>query len=102
MSDIIQLVAASGPSNCDDGTCATNLPSVIADGDQVAKLFSLIFGIAAAIAILVIVIAAINFITGGGDPEKISRAKRAIIFSLVGLAIAISAEAIVLTVLGRF
>lgn len=78
------------------------LPKVAADESNVASVMTMVFGIAGAIAVLIIVIAGLNFITGGDNPEKISRSKNAIIYALIGLAIVIFAEAIVLTVLGQF
>jgi hypothetical protein len=48
------------------------------------------------------VIAGLNLITGGDNPEKISRAKNAIIYSLIGLAIVLLAYSIVITLLGQF
>lgn len=100
MKLLYKIFSTASPDNCENG-CAVNLPGVSADGDQVEKLLAVVFGAAAAIAILVIVFSAINFITGGGDPEKISRAKKSIIFALVGLAIAVSAETLVLTILKK-
>ena len=78
------------------------LPSVNANDNQLANGLAVAFGVAAAIAVLSIVIAGFNFATSEGDPDKISRSKRNIVLSLIGLAITLSAEFIVLTVLGRF
>jgi hypothetical protein len=78
------------------------LPQVEADDTQLEDIMAVVFGGVAAVAVLVIMFASINYITAGGDPDKISRSKKTIIFALVGLAIAIFAESIVLTVLGRF
>lgn len=91
----------AAPNNCEGGGCATAFPDVAADDSSVQALLSVAFGAAAAIAVLVIIISAFNIVTGGGDSEKISRSKNSIIFALVGLAIAVSAEIIVLTVLKR-
>ena len=74
--------------------------SPIAATDDTAKtILNVVFGIIASVAIVVIIIAGFNLATGGDDPEKISRSKKAIIYALVGLALAVSTEAIVLTVL---
>lgn len=72
------------------------LPQVAATDDSVKILLSVVFGAIAAVAIIVIIFASFNFVTGGDDPEKLSRSKKAIIYALVGLAMAIAAEAIVL------
>lgn len=84
-----------------NNTKLTKLPEVKANENQIENILAVAFGVVAGIAVLSLVIAAINFATGGGDPEKISRSKNAIIFSLVGLAIALSAEAIVLLFLNK-
>lgn len=84
-----------------DNAKLTKLPEVSADKSSLQNILMVAFGVAAALAVLTIVIAALNFATGGGDPEKISRSKNAIIYALVGLAIALLAEAIVMLVLDK-
>lgn len=88
-------------TNCEGNQCLSRLPEVSANEQQLQKGLAIAFGIFAAVAVLVIVIAAINFATAEGDPDKISRAKKTIIYAAIGLIICLSAEAIVLTVLGR-
>lgn len=77
-----------------------DLPTVSADNATAQTILSIVFGVIGALAVLIIVLAGLRFITGGDDPEKIARAKRTIIFAFVGLAIAISAQVIVNVVLG--
>lgn len=77
------------------------LPEVSANQNQLQSILAVVFGVAAAIAVLIIVISAVNFASAGSDKDKIGRSKNAIIFALIGLIIAVSAEIIVLTVLGR-
>jgi heme/copper-type cytochrome/quinol oxidase subunit 2 len=88
--------------NCPSGSqCLSVLPEVSANDNQLRNGLALAFGIFAAVAVLVIIIAAINFATAEGDADKISRAKKTIIYAVIGLIICLSAEAIVLTVIGR-
>jgi type IV secretory pathway VirB2 component (pilin) len=79
----------------------TGLPDVNADQNSLNNILAIFFGVVAALAVLSIIIAGFNFVTSDGDPEKISRSKRTIILALIGLVIAMSAEAIVLTVLRK-
>lgn len=79
----------------------TKLPQVSANQSQLKNILTIVFGTVAALAVLTIMIAAFNFTTAGTDAEKVSRSKRAIVLALIGLIIAISAEAIVVTVLSR-
>jgi hypothetical protein len=88
------LAALPGPNQ-------TGLPTISANDTQLRNILVIFFGVIAALAVLSIVIAGFNFVTSDGDPDKISRSKRTIILALIGLIIAMSAEAIVLTVLNR-
>lgn len=85
-----------------DNSQVTKLPEVAANEASLSRILSIVFGVAGAIAVLIIVIAGFNMITSGDNPEKISTAKNAIIYALIGLAIVLLAEAIVLTLLGQF
>ncbi len=87
--------------NCDGANCSSILPEVNAGRGQLENGLSIIFAVFAAVAVVVIVIAAINFATAEGNPENISKAKKTIIYALIGLVISLSAEALVLMVAGR-
>lgn len=93
-------------NNCKQGStgqsCTTTLPQVAASENQLKNILAVVFGTIAAVAIITLMIAAVNFATAGSDTDKVSRSKRAVIYALVGLVIAASAEIIVLTVLGKF
>lgn len=82
--------------------CLSILPEPGATEAQIQNGLAIIFGVFAAVAIIVIIIGAINLAAAEGNPEGVSKAKKTIIYALIGLIIALSAEAIVLTVLGRF
>lgn len=81
--------------------CLTALPKVSGDNDQLQNGMRIVFGVAAGVALISLAIAAFNYTTASTDTEKISRSKQAIVFSLLGLVIALSAEAIIITVIGR-
>lgn len=78
-----------------------NLTVVKADDNLVQSILGLLFGAFGAIAVVVILVAAINIAKSYGNPEEISKAKKTIIYALVGLVVAISAEAIVYFVMGN-
>ncbi|MEP6710462.1 MAG: MMCAP2_0565 family pilin-like conjugal transfer protein [Candidatus Saccharibacteria bacterium] len=54
------------------------------------------------IAVIVIVVGGIKFVTSDGDPGKIKSARETILYAVVGLVVAILAYAIVQFVIGRF
>ncbi len=45
-----------------------------------------------AIAVIMIIIAAFSFLTGGGDPEKYGKAKTMLLYSAVAIAVAVLAR----------
>jgi hypothetical protein len=47
------------------------------------------------VGVIVIVIAGYNFVLSEGDPDKVKKAKDMIIYAMVGIAVALSARAIV-------
>jgi Type IV secretion system pilin len=80
-----------------------NLPHVDTGNGSgtIPTMISVVLGIAGALAVLMIVLSGLRYITAAGNPERISKAKNGIIYSLVGLAVAITAEAIVAFVANR-
>ena len=78
-----------------------NLPTSSANTNTIKTLLQIAFGIIGAFALLSMTASGFKYITSGGDPGKTSEAKKGIVFALVGLMIAISAEAIVAFVIRR-
>lgn len=72
-----------------------------ATASELQVILGIFFAIAGAIAVLMIVINGLQFVISAGDPQKAARARSGIIYALVGLAVAISAEAIVAFVVGK-
>ncbi len=91
-----------GQADCGGGaSCATGLPVVSASSSQLQQILQIVFGIIAAVAVLVIVIAGLRFVIAQGNPQDIAKARNTIIYAVVGLLIAISAEVIVSLVLSN-
>lgn len=82
-------------------TCETGLPKVDAGTKQVQQILSVTFGIVAALAVLMIVLAGTRLIAAQGNPQEVAKARGTIIYALIGLVIAIIAEAIVAFVIGN-
>lgn len=72
-----------------------NLPQVQADDTSLANALKYIFAIIGALSVLMIAIAGIRYATSGGNPQNAASARSAIIYSLVGLVISVSAFVIV-------
>ncbi|MDO8577526.1 MAG: hypothetical protein Q7R55_01515 [Candidatus Wildermuthbacteria bacterium] len=53
-----------------------------------------VFAIFVAIGVIFIVMAGLQFVTGGGDPAKVSEARQKLIWAIAGFAVALLARAI--------
>lgn len=78
-----------------------NLPTA----DSVDILSAVLNGtymVAAAFAVIIIILAGYTFATGSYDSTKITKAKNAILYAVVGLIIIISAFVLTQFILGKF
>jgi hypothetical protein len=78
-----------------------NIPQTDITNTKVNSIYSLIFGIAGGIAVIIIVLGGIKFITSQGDPQGVAKARNTIIYAAIGLAVSIAAFTIVTFVIGR-
>src|SRR3712207_1294203 len=74
---------------------ATNVSELLR---RIINIFSIIVGV---IAVIMIIIGGLKYITSGGDSGNVSSAKNTIIYALVGLVIVALAQFIVRFVLGQ-
>lgn len=99
----IKTVAEAATAACGDGTtdCNTGLQKVELGTGQLHQILAIVFGTFGALAVLMIVISGLRFITAQGEPAEIAKARKTIIYAVAGLAIAVSAEVIIAFVLGK-
>lgn len=71
------------------------LPDAQPNQGTIQNIIQIALGIIGAFALLSMTASGLKYITSAGDPQKTSEAKKGVVFSLVGLAIAVAAEAIV-------
>lgn len=82
-------------NNCAQGAGQSELNNFI---NRAVNIFSIIVGI---IAVIMIIVGGLKFITSGGDSGKISSARQTIVYALIGLIIVALAQIIVRFVLGQ-
>ncbi|HSX46177.1 MAG TPA: pilin [Candidatus Saccharimonadia bacterium] len=99
MVEPIHVVAALTKVCGSSGGCG--LPTSAASHSAVQTILSIVFGLVGALALLMITLSGLRYITSAGNPDKAGKAREALIYSLVGLAIALTAEAIVNFVVNR-
>lgn len=68
----------------------------VADGETgTAAIMTLVFGALGAISVIVIILAGLQLIINGDNPQAVAKAKNTIIYAAIGIAVALSAIAIV-------
>ena len=93
--------ATQTPVICGDNQTGSSNNPLLGKGGLLTntiKILSLIVGIA---AIIVIIISGIRTVISAGDANSVAAARRAIIYALIGLAVAAMAQAIVAFVLNK-
>jgi uncharacterized membrane protein YuzA (DUF378 family) len=81
---VLQSIGQTG-NNCDDQGVNNAIKAIV-------QILSIIVGIAAIIAIIV---SGLRYITSGGEAGKVSAAKSALMYALIGVAIAALAQVLV-------
>lgn len=86
--------ACRGASSASICSAGSDDPITGSDGIimRVVGLLSYAIGF---ISVVMIIVAGIKFSTSGGNPESVASARNTVIYSLVGLAVAVSARLIV-------
>ena len=68
---------------------------------DIMKFVNLALWVAGVVAVIVVIIAGINYSLSSGDPAKTASAKNAILYSVIGLVIIASAIAITGYIIGK-
>ena len=114
---VVQPVGADAVLDqlCKDVTLGENVPAICLE-DQATRgesaqdnqVLSLLFNVVQAllfvlgiISVIAVIYGGLTFITSGGDPSKTKQAREIIIYAMVGVVIAVSAQLILYFVLDR-
>lgn len=83
----------------DGNSYTTGLPTAGAGPSELQQILQIVFAIISVLAVLMIMIAGLRFITAQGNPQEVAKARNTIVYALIGLAVALTAEGIVSFVL---
>lgn len=87
-------------STSQSGACTSQTKDPLSGSDGViAKVTQLVVYITSVAAVIMIMIGGWAYITSGGDPQRINGAKNTILYAIIGLVVAISAQLIIKYVL---
>ena len=90
---------ADAQVECFQSDCSTGLPTVEANEGALQTGLQIGFGIIGALAVIVILLAMIKLSSAAGNPQEAAVARKALVFAIIGLVVALSAEMIVTFVL---
>lgn len=76
----------------------SSLPRTQANSNTISTVLNIVFGFAASIALLIIVISGFRYIAAHGDPNATAQARNGLLYSFVGLIVTMIAYSIVLFV----
>lgn len=87
------------------GLNVQSLPNSGAVGDAPSTflkvLLQIVFGVIGSVALLIIVISGLRYITAAGDPAAVAKARMTILYAVIGLAVALAGFSIVTLVVSR-
>jgi hypothetical protein len=95
------IFAATSGAACDGAKAVGGDCTATGLSGSIQSIIDTTFYIIGAIAVLVIILGGIYYITSTGDAKRIQRAKDTILYAVIGLAVAILAKAIVGFVIGK-
>jgi hypothetical protein len=106
---LVISIGAVGITNLIFGALVTVTPDPASGGiphiaakDLVHNGLNLLYYIAGIVAVIVIIVAGINYITSMGDSGKVTRAKNMVFYAVIGLGILLAAFAITAFIVGTF
>ena len=62
--------------------------------DTIDVITDWIFAVLMLVAVIYLVLAAYQFITGGGDPSKVTEARQKLLYAVIGIALALAASGV--------
>ena len=71
------------------------IPNIQANGGTLNGILAQVFALVGALAFLFLVIGALRYVTSGGDSSQVKQAKDTMLYSVIGLVIAVSAYGII-------
>jgi hypothetical protein len=89
---------SSSPSSCgpvDDGQAGQKVDNII---KLIINIFSLLVGV---VAVIMIIVGGLKYITSGGDSGNVSGAKNTILYAIIGLVVVALAQIVVKFVLSK-
>lgn len=92
---LMQYIAGAAVKCVQGNVCDTGLPTVGASSSALKVVVQIVLGIVGSLTVIIIIVNSIRLSASQGNPQEATKARQGIIYALVGLVLAISAEIIV-------
>lgn len=79
--------------------CLDGLPQTRANESYIGTIIQIVIAVVAVLSVLFIAIGGMRYVLSQGDPQGVSKAKHTIVYALIGLVVAIAAQAVVIVVI---
>lgn len=89
-------------AGADSSLCSASGDDLFGAGGIWSNIINALLFVIGAVAVLMIIIGAFSYVTGGGDPNALTSAKNTIQYAAIGLVLALAAGGIINFVLERF
>jgi hypothetical protein len=93
------LATAALVPTAETGYTRTTLTQVGVE-DAVDRITNYVFVILLIVAVIFLLLAGFQFVTAGGDPDKVNSARQNVMYAMIGVTVAILAKGIVALVRG--
>jgi hypothetical protein len=94
-----KIAIQCGACNVNNGDCS--VPAEKTLGDTIKQIINLLSVFAGIIAVIMIIVAGLRFVTSSGNQESIAAARRTILYAVIGLVVIALAQVIVHFVLNN-
>ena len=101
MNELLLRLAVTIDTGSGQNTTTVNIPTAN-EADLLTNGLNVIYFLAGAVAVIVIIFAGIMYTTSSGDAGRVAKAKNLITYSIVGLIVVLVAFTITSFVSGRF
>lgn len=81
-------------------TDGINIPRIDADAARLTDIVNIVYFVAAAVAVLIIILSGLRYVISAGDPKQVTTAKNGILYSVIGLVVISIAFAVVRFIIG--
>lgn len=102
MKQLLTQLAQTIPTGSDpNSTTTVNIPTT-SGATLLGNGLNLMYFVAGVVAIIVIIIAGIMYVSSSGDAGRVAKAKNLLTYSIVGLVIVLVAFVVTNFIIGRF